>query len=294
MLKEIIKRNPGKVLELYVWEIIAIIISLPEIVYVSSRRVYFYDFLREPTLYDKFITSIFIMLFPIIFKLIFEYYPLEYLKNRRKIREQGYKNNTIIINNPSENVSITNDNSDSQEIKEKKEEIAEILKLFYEESDGIANKIYNRSGVYLLFGSLISIGGVLMFNYPLFVQVNVRNDATIITQLIEYLPRFGALFFIEFIAFFFLKQYRIMMEEYRYYERLKRKRQDNFSIIKIITKYKDNEKLVEMILNKYLIENSKEKISSDETTEILETQKISNEEMNIFDKITDLVKAVKK
>jgi hypothetical protein len=43
--------------------------------------------------------------------------------------------------------------------------------------------------------------------------------------------RFGVLFFIEFVAFFFLRQYRATMDEFRYYETAQRNREDNLMIL---------------------------------------------------------------
>jgi hypothetical protein len=50
-------------------------------------------------------------------------------------------------------------------------------------------------------------------------------------NLLHTLPRFGILFFIETIAFFFLRQYRTAMDEYRYFEAIKRKREENFVLL---------------------------------------------------------------
>jgi hypothetical protein len=100
------------------------------------------------------------------------------------------------------------------------------------------------------------------------------------------------LFFIEFIAFFFLKQYRIMLEEYRYYEAIKRKRQDNLNLIELIETHKDNLELLKL-LTESISQTVITKLSNGETTEILETQKIVNQDLDIFSKFTDLIKEIK-
>lgn len=100
------------------------------------------------------------------------------------------------------------------------------------------------------------------------------------------------LFFIEFIALFFLKQYRIMLEEYRYYEAIKRKRQDNLTLVELIEKHKDNTELLKLITEN-ISRSSVTKLSNGETTEILETQKLVNQDLDIFAKFTDLIKEIK-
>ena len=98
--------------------------------------------------------------------------------------------------------------------------------------------------------------------------------------------------FIEFIAFFFLKQYRIMLEEYRYYEAIKRKRQDNINLIDLIESHKENPELLK-ILTENISQSIVTKLSNGETTEILETQKIVNQDLDIFSKFTELIKEIK-
>ena len=157
------------------------------------------------------------------------------------------------------------------------------------ESKNIAERVFSRSGVYLLVGCLVAFTGVAIFYSPLF---SITSSIDVTQRLLDYLPRFGALFFIEFIAFFFLKQYRIMLEEYRYYEAIKRKRQDNFVLVELIEKYKDNPELLKTLVDK-VNQSTITKLANGETTEVLETQKIVNQDMDIFSKFTDLIKEIK-
>lgn len=112
-------------------------------------------------------------------------------------------------------------------------------------------------------------------------------------KVIDYLPRFGALLLVEFVAFFFLKQYRIMLEEYRYYESLKRKRQDDLSFALFLEYNKDNQELIKLVSQRFS-DTILHKIGKDETTQVLETQKILNQEMDLIGKLTDLIKSAKK
>lgn len=109
------------------------------------------------------------------------------------------------------------------------------------ESKNNADRLLSRSNTCLVVGCIISILGVFVF-YLLNLGTEY-NSLEISQQLFTLLPRFGILFFIEYVAFFFLKQYRILMEEYRYYEAIKRDRQNLLSIYYLVDKYKDEKEI---------------------------------------------------
>jgi hypothetical protein len=92
----------------------------------------------------------------------------------------------------------------------------------------IADRIYSRSGVYLLIGVLIAFSGLTFFYLQ---TLPLAPGKDLYAVLVALLPRFGVLFFIELIAFFFLRQYRAAMDEFRYFEAIKRSREDNVAIV---------------------------------------------------------------
>src|SRR5688572_3181010 len=94
------------------------------------------------------------------------------------------------------------------------------------------------------------------------------------------------------IAFFFLKQFRVMHEEYRYYEAIKRKRQDNYNILPLIEKYHNNPEMIKIVLEIYN-DHSNGKLNKEETTQILETQKIISQESDLLGKFIEFVKEAK-
>lgn len=263
----------NRVIELYVWMFIALLVVFPAL-YYSLRHHIYEDFLLE--FYNQFLLGALLILTPVLFKLIFGKLPFEYLRSKREGTQE-------IKFQDSHNINVVVQQHESKE-KLEKYNIQCI-----NESKAIAERIFTRSGVYLLVGCLIAFIGVAIFYSPIFQQT---NSIDITQRLLDYLPRFGALFFIEFIAFFFLKQYRIMLEEYRYYEAIKRKRQDNINLIELIETHKDNLELLK-ILTENISQTVITKLSNGETTEILETQKIVNQDMDIFSKFTDLIKEIK-
>lgn len=268
------KRRPNsvnKLVELYVWGFIALVVAFPAWYY--SLRYGLKDVILD--FYNQFLLAILLILAPILFKLIFGKLPFEYLRSRRE-------------NNPEIRV-VGNNNTVFTQPETKKAKGETYILECIEESKTISERIFSRSGVYLLVGCLIAFIGVAIFYSPIF---STTASTDISQRLLDYLPRFGALFFIEFIAFFFLKQYRTMLEEYRYYEAIKRKRQDNLNLIELIERHKDNTEFSKLLIEK--ISNSTiTKLSNGETTEILEAQKLANQDLDIFSKITELVRELK-
>lgn len=264
----------SRVIELYIWIIFSALTTIPAIVYTIKSGGFgmeiFLDF------YNQILLALFIVLVPTLFNLIFRQLPIEYIRSKRD-SSKGIKTED---NNPFD---IVVENNKKPQIE------MTYVENCINESKNIAEKVFSRSGVYLLVGCLIAFTGVAIFYSPLF-SISTSTDVT--QRLLDYLPRFGALFFIEFIAFFFLKQYRIMLEEYRYYEAIKRKRQDKFMLVELIEKHKDNPELLKTLVDN-VPQSTITKLANGETTEILETQKIVNQDMDIFSKFTDLIKEIK-
>ena len=157
------------------------------------------------------------------------------------------------------------------------------------ESKNIAEGLFSRSSTCLVVGCIISILGVFVF-YLLNLGTDY-NSLEISSQLFTLLPRFGILFFIEYVAFFFLKQYRILMEEYRYYEAIKRDRQNLLSIYYLVDKYKDEKDILEL-MNNYIDKHPADipKYSGDNRVKM---EKSLNEDMDIISKITKMVQVIK-
>ena len=158
------------------------------------------------------------------------------------------------------------------------------------ESTQIAERIYSNSRAYLMIGCLISIAGVVMFYAP-FWQASTTQSEDLSLRLFDFLPRFGALFFIEYIALFFLKQYRILLENYRYYEAIKRDRQNKKLFLELVEKHSANQVVLKTIIE-YLNEHPVHipRITGDHK---LKSEKALYDDMNFITKITELIKSIK-
>ena len=85
------------------------------------------------------------------------------------------------------------------------------------------------------------------------------------------LPRVTILLFIELMAGFFLRQYRVAMEEYRYFERNHRTKERIYASY-LIRRERGTEKDLIELANR-LLDDTSEVLKEGETTPILEAQR---------------------
>lgn len=225
--------------------------------------------------------SLSFLIFVVIFKYIFGDTPLLFFYSLSKGREISISGSGNVIN-------VSNSENEGT-LKTPNTEL--YLTQLTDESKLLAERIFNRSGAYLLVGCVIAFGGIGYFSiYALEVLSDDTLDISFSDRLLQFAPRFGALLFIEFIAFFFLKQYRITMDEYKYYEAIKRNRQSNLAIFKFLSENRElDPEDIESILSHYQFFGGIDKLGENETTESLEARKYSNEEMDVFNKIIDKI-----
>jgi hypothetical protein len=156
-----------------------------------------------------------------------------------------------------------------------------------ESSREMADKIYIRSGVYLIVGVLVAFSGLAFF-YAQTPQKQMKWDAL----LLALAPRFGILFFIELVAFFFLRQYREAMDEFRYFEAIKRKREESLLLLSLARTSTSPIDLLQLI-EVWDLSSTPRPLSGGQTTEVLETRKLTKDELSIFEKMLDVMSAAK-
>jgi hypothetical protein len=285
-------KSSKRMIEIYVWIFLGFLFSGRLWLLIITKGYFSPEYL--PELYFDILLGIVAVLFPILFHLIFGALPFETLQ--RKIKQQSMSNiyvEKLNIGESYKDVSPSLEAGIEKTIKKDKEkfevEPEELLNILALESHNLSKKIYNRSGVYLLIGVLIAFVGLIFF-YTQTIELREIKEISNLVMLI--LPRFGILFFIEFIAFFFLKQYQSSMDEFRYYEEVKRCREDNLALVKLASRdWKDIDFLQLISMCNY----SKKAgvISKDETTEILESKKLQKDEYEILLKLAELIKPLK-
>ncbi|WP_156453635.1 hypothetical protein [Methylobacterium sp. CCH5-D2] len=163
----------------------------------------------------------------------------------------------------------------------------ELLAYYAFKSSNTAADIYRRSSIYLFVGVTIAASG-LLFLY--FRTVDLPNELDLLSRLVILAPTLGVLFFIEFVAFFFLRQHRVSMEEFRYFEQIKRNREENLLILKM---YAENKSVVSTaeVLKAMAFYSSPPAIANGTTTEMLENRKLLKDETEIFERIINAATA---
>lgn len=320
--------------EYLIWFTIVILFLLGDIIELigMSYDIWEFSIFLFTRKTSSLITAIVILIFPVLFKFVFDEYPIFVFRNWIRDNYSG----KMKIKGDDEGTGVKN-----KKVPLHEKSPLEYLQQLIEESDDLANKIYNRSNTYLFVGSLIALIGILYFSFQISDEISSRyyqqgvrdltqsdlilelskisseNDAinTSISEIseavqrtihryefneqpdlsyyvIKYLPRLGALFFIEFIAFFFLKQYRASMDEFKYYESIKRNREEINFKIKYMKESKDENNL-EVMKELILFNSNPGILRKEETTELIEKRKLSKEEVGIMEKLLDTITKLK-
>lgn len=263
--------------------------------------------------------TFFLILFPIIFGKIFEYTPLltiikiiveanEASENEKENKISDKKTDDRLEDNKITAVvrggiaaginsglaasfaqtigfigSVAKIENGSQENNLITKKSVELLDYYAAASRDLSSKLFSRAGVYLLVGLIVAFTG-LGFFYTQTIVFNQPEDYQAIYKLI---PNIGILFFIEFIAFFFLRQYRSAMDEFRYYEAIKRKREEIYVLVKYANEEGKSIDPLEFIKNDFF---SKSPIlHQGETTEIIESKKLEKSEIELLEKIISVI-----
>ena len=162
----------------------------------------------------------------------------------------------------------------------------DVLAAFVRSSRALSRRIFTRANIYVIVGVLIAFAGVLFFYLQTVGQTS--EDGDLFSDFLRSAPRFGILFFVEFIAFFFLRQYRSDMEEFRYYEAVQRKREEIFALVRFM-KTQDEKVDIARLAEVIGQSSTVDKLGAGESTELLETKKLTKDEMDILVKIIEAV-----
>jgi len=239
--------------EFFVWLFFIFSIS-------SSSLVQFIFFKRlSLEIMSDFVFIAFILLIPILTKIVYNKWPLRLIVDniqRYQVVQGDGSTSTIILDNasnmPFDNISI----EDSKRAEKYLAHLALSSRL-------LSERIYKSANVYLLIGGVIAIGGII-FVITYTMQTDVIIKAGNVSLWTSFLPRFGGLIFIEFIAFFFLKQYRVTMTEFSSYEEIKRQRESNLFLFRLFEFYeKESEPFDKIIQSGKFFEKQKEIKSND-------------------------------
>jgi len=254
-------------------------------------------------LYGDFLLSFFVLMFPVLYQLVFGHLPLEGLRRKRFANLYLHKldlppfigSTTSPATSPTSRIeepSATQFQVAELGKKEggKTEAAEDVLVSLGRSSKELADGIYGRSGVYLLVGVMVAFSGLAFFYSQ---TTGTFNTSDLTASLVSLAPKFGILFFIEFVAFFFLKQYRTAMDEFRYYEAIKRHREETLVLIKIGNEQTKPVDVFELVkLGQFF--SSAGRLQKEETTELLETRKLEKNETAVLEKVIDAIAQARK
>lgn len=283
------KQSILRVFEVYLWVIVSIAIA-GRVIYLSLANPEKAQYILQDYYWDVIIAGL-VLIFPVFFKLIFGFLPLELIRSNREQQKQPSVINIrgdYVVSSPSK----ASDKADQLDSIITKSSLTgkELLLNHAESSRNLAKGIYGRSGVYLLVGVLVAFSGLAFF-YSQTAGLALPIDPSVL--LFSLAPKFGILFFIEFVAFFFLRQYRSAMDEFRYYEAVARKREEVSALLGIANDSGVSIELMELIKHdSYFSKGSV--LNKDQTTEIIETRKMEKGEIDLLEKVVDTLAKTKK
>lgn len=282
----------SRLLELYLWSFV----SLAPV--IKPTISYYYDYENRRALLPEYLTSFFytslILVFPIVFKLTFGVLPLEALRQKFSSSQQNAGGHIGKLT-PQKSPELVERVAAVETPKNVKDEHVEefdprkLLSAFTRKSEELCERVYTRAGVYLIVGVFISVGGLAFFYIR---SLSLPSGSDLLDRVLTLLPAFGVLFFIEFVALFFLRQYRSAMDDFRYYDAIRRHREENLVLLAMFSENKSIVSTVDVIRSMRFYSGD-QKISKDETTEILEARRMQRDEMVIFEKMLDTIGAIR-
>lgn len=235
-----------------------------------------YGYQKSPNLFeviDGTKESWMILIVPLLFFLVFSQSPLQFL--RRKYAPLDKEFNSF-IHDLSNKVKVSED-----------EITADVYyKSLLESSQKLAKQIFTRSQVYLFVGSLIALGGLGYITSVLpHAIIETDGKESFYYTLPALIPRFGILIFLELLAFFFLRQYKSTMDEFRYYDGIQRLREEKFFYIKTLAGNVDSKEMLGMLseIDPY------DRLSTNDKSLILESKRLYKDEFELLNKLIDKI-----
>ena len=246
--------------------------------------------------YLEVILSFILVTFPILFEMVFDVLPITALNEKLK-REKGnvsYPQSIEYEVNTTNRVPVESDggsqaNDENVSSVRSRQGANDRLIQYSSESRLISKNILRRAGIYLLVGVMIAATGLLFF-YLRGIVGGVPRDVTAAVFVLA--PHFGILFFIEILAFFFLRQHRAAMDEFRYYEAVARAREEMFVKFLLL---EDNcaVNLVDAIKNGEFSSQTSD-LAPGYSTELLEARKLEGSDLAGLAKILEGLAEFKK
>jgi hypothetical protein len=272
-----------KFFEMAIWLILSFVVSAKPIVltFIWGKSYIFIENL------NLIITSIIIIVLPIVFYLIYRKFPFLYLF---EIIKNSATNNVYNIKT-SDNNTIEKDHTGNLKIYDSSNEKAVFTYLqnsiYY--SKKLSEDILSRSKSYLFIGLLIAIIGVMLSFYIFNIKTLEKNKLDVFKLILNCL-RVSPVIFIELVAFFILKQYRISMDEFRYFESIVREKESSLILIKLINEIGKED--FELIVEHLHLYPQSHILKDGDASELLEFRKLTNADFDIKTTLEKLIEKI--
>lgn len=281
----------SRVTELYLWMIVSVVVAgramFEMVAKVASPLEVF------SVRYLEFLAAFVVFIFPFVFRLIFGALPLESIRRKRAQRQLESPDfsagNSVNAEIQVAEIRVLSDSLSTEELSSSP--ATKLFAYYASSSRRLSQSIYSRAGVYLLVGVFVAFSGLVFF-YSQTAQLSSLPQEGI-SLLVTLAPKFGILFFIELVAFFFLRQYRAAMDEFRYYEAIKRNREETLALIRIAADSGKPFDPIDLVKSDSFFSKAGI-LAKDQSTEILESRKLEKNELDLLEKVIDVVSRSKK
>lgn len=161
-------------------------------------------------------------------------------------------------------------------------------------SERMVETAQRRPNALLFIGVVVAAAGlaVFIFTIPGLFAQNLKTSSThdFFTTTTELLPKLLMLLFVQVLAGFFLRQYRVSMVELRYYEAVLRYRESQFLSYLIRIKAGADKTILQSIGKELLTFRDFLNLRQGETNMFLETSKLEeNEFKGLYERIMDIL-----
>jgi hypothetical protein len=280
-----------RMIELYFCLVVAVLIAGRVIFELSAFPSEAEEIFRVR--YVEIVLAALAFIFPVVYRLIFNALPFESIRLRRSalpvLSYATYPFSSPTIYTQPAGISTSNVLTAPEE-KEAQTNSSTMVSQYSVSSRQLARGIYSRAGVYLLIGVLIAFSGLVFF----YAQTASQPQPTAVNDLLLNLaPKFGILFFIEFVALFFLRQYRSAMDEFRYYEAIARVREEVRVLLQLAADMGTKLDPLELIKSGSFFSKSGT-LAKGDTTEIIESRKLEKNELDLLEKMVEVLSRSKK
>lgn len=174
---------------------------------------------------------------------------------------------------------ITNHEISLDETKLVQNNLEEYLAFLIKDSKFLANTVFKRAISYFVFALLVSSLGIVLF----FIRNHDTKELSdsIYKFIFTLFDRFGMPIFVETVAFYLFRQFRITMDDFKYYNRISIVRESYLILIKLFKNDLTNESL-DKILPRLDLYFDPDIVSKEQNSKTAEIRKATTDELNFL------------